>query len=138
MRRLLLLLAVTGVLLCGCGSDRIDPLPDPGATGLKIEDLHVGTGLYPVQGQTVTVSYTGTLLDGTKFDSTTDRGQDFQFRLGAGAVIRGMDQGVATMKIGGHRKLTIPPDLAYGAQGSPPAIPPNATIVFDVWLIAAS
>lgn len=103
--------------------------------GLKIEDEKVGTGTEAVAGKSVTVNYVGTLLDGTKFDSSYDRNQPFTFNLGAGEVIKGWDQGVAGMKIGGKRKLTIPADLGYGAAGAPPVIPPNATLVFEVELL---
>ena len=86
-------------------------------------------------GKTVTVHYTGTLEDGTKFDSSVDRGQPFNFRIGTGSVIRGWDEGIMTMKVGGKRRLIIPPQLGYGAQGSPPKIPPNATLIFEVELL---
>jgi FKBP-type peptidyl-prolyl cis-trans isomerase len=102
---------------------------------LLIEDQQVGTGAEARAGQQVSVHYTGRLTDGTKFDSSLDRGQPFAFKLGAGMVIRGWDQGVAGMKVGGKRKLTIPPHLAYGERGFPGAIPPNATLVFDVELV---
>jgi FKBP-type peptidyl-prolyl cis-trans isomerase len=95
----------------------------------------VGTGTEATAGKKVSVHYTGWLTDGKKFDSSKDRGQPFQFRLGAGEVIRGWDQGVAGMKIGGKRKLTIPPDLGYGARGAGGVIPPNATLVFEVELL---
>ena len=104
-------------------------------TGLKYEDLKVGSGASPRQGQKVSVHYTGWLTNGTKFDSSLDRGQPFSFSLGQGQVIRGWDEGVASMKVGGKRKLTIPPDLAYGPGGHPPVIPPNSTLVFDVELL---
>lgn len=103
---------------------------------LKIEDIVVGKGTSPKDGQRVVVHYTGTLTDGTKFDSSKDRGQPFEFTLGAGEVIRGWDEGVKTMKVGGKRKLTIPPSKAYGPTGAPPTIPPNATLVFEVELLA--
>jgi FKBP-type peptidyl-prolyl cis-trans isomerase FkpA len=102
---------------------------------LKIEDLTVGTGAEAVSGKTVSVHYTGTLTNGSKFDSSLDRNQPFQFRLGAGQVIQGWDKGVAGMKVGGQRRLTIPPELGYGARGFPPVIPPNATLMFDVQLL---
>ncbi len=104
-------------------------------TELKTEDLKVGTGAEAAAGKTVTVHYTGWLTNGTKFDSSLDRGQPFKFRLGAGQVIRGWDQGVAGMKVGGKRKLTIPPELGYGARGAGGVIPPNATLVFEVELL---
>ncbi len=102
---------------------------------LKIEILREGTGAVATAGQTVTVHYVGTLTDGNKFDSSRDRGQGFKFPLGAGRVIKGWDQGVAGMKVGELRKLTIPSDLAYGAGGFPPVIPPNSTLVFEVELL---
>jgi FKBP-type peptidyl-prolyl cis-trans isomerase len=103
---------------------------------LKFIDLKVGQGPQPKPGQTVQVHYTGWLTNGVKFDSSVDRGQPFEFILGAGQVIRGWEQGVATMKVGGKRKLTIPSDLGYGLKGSPPEVPGNATLVFDVELLA--
>lgn len=104
--------------------------------GLDIEDIKVGTGAEAKSGQRVSVHYVGTLQsDGSKFDSSRDRGQPFTFSLGAGQVIKGWDQGVAGMKVGGLRKLTIPPDLGYGARGYPPVIPANSTLVFEVELI---
>ena len=104
-------------------------------TDLKIEDEVVGTGPEIKAGQTAVVHYTGWLTDGTKFDSSLDRNEPFDFTLGAGQVIKGWDQGVAGMKKGGKRKLTIPSELGYGKSGSPPKIPPDATLVFDVELL---
>jgi len=103
-------------------------------TDLVIEDLTVGTGDAAQAGDTVSVNYTGWLTDGTQFDSSYDRGQPFNFQLGVGSVIPGWDQGVVGMKVGGKRRLTIPPDLAYGASGRG-SIPPNATLIFEVELV---
>jgi len=103
---------------------------------LDIQDLKVGTGAEAVAGKTVTVHYVGTLTNGNKFDSSRDRGEGFSFSLGAGQVIKGWDTGVAGMKVGGLRKLTIPPELGYGARGFPPVIPPNSTLVFEVELLS--
>jgi FKBP-type peptidyl-prolyl cis-trans isomerase len=102
---------------------------------LKSEDLQVGSGDEAKTGKTVSVHYTGTLTDGSKFDSSLDRGKPFEFELGAGRVIKGWDQGVVGMKVGGKRKLTIPSDLAYGARGFPPVIPPDSTLVFEIELL---
>ena len=100
-------------------------------TGLKIEELVEGDGAMAEAGHKVSVHYTGWLTDGSKFDSSLDRKQPFEFSLGRGMVIRGWDEGVAGMKVGGKRKLTIPPQLGYGAQGAGGVIPPNATLVFE-------
>lgn len=105
------------------------------ASGLKYTDVVVGTGAVPQRGQTVTVHYTGMLESGKKFDSSLDRGVPSDFRIGVGAVIKGWDEALMTMKVGGKRKLIIPSNLGYGAQGRPPDIPPNATLLFDVELV---
>ena len=106
-------------------------------TSLKKEDLTVGTGDEAKPGAKVKVHYTGWLTNGTKFDSSVDRHEPFEFKLGAGMVIKGWDEGVKGMKVGGKRKLTIPSDMAYGAQGAGP-IPPNSTLVFEVELLGVS
>jgi len=106
------------------------------AAGVKKEDLKVGTGPEAKKGDQVSVHYTGTLTDGTKFDSSLDRNQPFDFTLGAGMVIKGWDEGVAGMRKGGKRRLTIPSALGYGKTGAPPNIPPDATLKFDVELLA--
>lgn len=103
---------------------------------LQIEDIKPGAGDEAASGQRVTVHYVGTLTNGIKFDSSRDRGKGFSFELGAGQVIKGWDRGVAGMKVGGMRKLTIPPDLAYGERGFPPVIPPGSTLVFEVELLS--
>jgi FKBP-type peptidyl-prolyl cis-trans isomerase len=106
------------------------------AKELEITDEVVGTGTEAVAGKTVGVHYTGWLVDGTKFDSSKDRGRPFSFTLGRGQVIAGWDQGVAGMKVGGKRKLVIPPHLGYGASGAGGVIPPDATLTFDVELLS--
>ena len=127
------------LLLLGNASKQI---PTPSATitetvmdELKIEDIVVGTGLEATNGKKVTVNYSGTLVNGTKFDSSYDRGVPFSFNLGAGEVIKGWDRGVAGMKVGGKRKLTIPSSLGYGEAGAGGLIPPNATLIFEVELL---
>jgi peptidylprolyl isomerase len=104
-------------------------------SGLKYVDIVIGSGPPPQPGQMVTVHYTGTLEDGTKFDSSKDRGQPFVFQIGVGRVIKGWDEGVMTMRVGGTRKLIIPAQLGYGARGAGGVIPPNATLLFDVELL---
>jgi peptidylprolyl isomerase len=104
-------------------------------SGLQLRDDVEGTGARAGAGQHVSVHYTGTLTDGRKFDSSRDRGKPFQFELGAGQVIRGWDEGVEGMKVGGRRTLVIPPDLGYGSRGAGNVIPPNATLVFEVELL---
>jgi FKBP-type peptidyl-prolyl cis-trans isomerase FkpA len=104
-------------------------------SGLKYEDLTEGTGAEAVAGKTVSVHYTGWLTDGQKFDSSKDRNDPFAFVLGGGMVIKGWDEGVLGMKVGGVRKLTIPPQLGYGVRGAGGVIPPNATLVFEVELL---
>jgi len=104
-------------------------------TSLQVQDTKVGAGPEAQAGQRVSVHYTGTLMDGTKFDSSRDRNEPFEFRLGAGEVIPGWDQGVRGMRVGGTRKLTIPANLAYGARGVGGVIPPNAALKFDIELL---
>ena len=109
----------------------------PAPTQLVVKDLKAGTGAEAKSGDQVSVQYVGVLYDdGTKFDSSYDHGQPFSFKLGGGNVIPGWDQGVAGMKVGGRRELVIPPNLAYGAQGQPPTIPANATLVFVIDLVS--
>jgi FKBP-type peptidyl-prolyl cis-trans isomerase FkpA len=105
------------------------------ASGLKYSDNVVGTGATPQRGQTVTVHYTGTLENGKKFDSSLDRGTPSNFRIGVGEVIKGWDEGLMSMKVGGKRRLVIPSALGYGPQGRPPDIPGNSTLIFDVELL---
>lgn len=107
-------------------------------SGLKYIEIKEGDGATPQRGQTVVVHYTGTLEDGTKFDSSRDRNSPFSFKLGVGQVIKGWDEGLSTMKVGGRRELIIPSELGYGARGAGGVIPPNATLIFDVELLRIS
>ena len=114
---------------------KVSGQPTTTASGLQYWDIVVGTGATAAPGNTVKVHYTGFLTTGEKFDSSRDRGEPFSFPLGAGQVIKGWDEGVAGMKVGGQRQLRIPPQLGYGAVGAGGAIPPNATLIFDVELL---
>ena len=120
------------VTLSACGHKTGVEVTTP--TGLKYVDEVIGTGEKPRLGKTVVVHYTGTLTDGTKFDSSVDRGQPYEFRIGTGSVIRGWDEGILSMQVGGKRKLIVPPDLGYGAQVKS-KIPPNSTLIFEVELL---
>jgi FKBP-type peptidyl-prolyl cis-trans isomerase FkpA len=131
----LVLLVVLACLLFGCGSAGGGGKEVTLADGLKYTDDQVGTGAEATTGKTAVVHYTGWLSDGTKFDSSKDRGQPFSFPLGGGRVIKGWDEGVVGMKVGGKRTLIIPPELGYGARGAAGAIPPNATLKFEVELL---
>lgn len=114
----------------------VSVLPDASSSAqLKIEDLKIGTGSAVKSGDTIKINYSGTLQDGTKFDSSYDRSDPFQTQIGVGRVIKGWDEGLIGMKVGGKRRLTIPPDLGYGAQGAGGVIPPNATLIFDLELL---
>jgi peptidylprolyl isomerase len=132
------LAATTGVLALSESADAQNAVTTP--SGLKYIDVKVGAGASPRTGQTCVMHYTGWLYEngkkGAKFDSSVDRGEPFEFKIGMGQVIRGWDEGVATMKVGGKRTLIIPPDLGYGARGAGGVIPPNATLLFDVELLA--
>ncbi len=109
--------------------------PTPPMSQLKIEDLKIGTGPAVKSGDTVIINYVGTLENGTKFDSSYDRHQPFETQIGVGQVIEGWDKGVIGMQVGGKRRLTIPPEMGYGAQGAGNLIPPNATLIFEVELV---
>jgi peptidylprolyl isomerase len=144
MRLTVGLALVAALILGGCGPTATGSSSAPAAkgggmqttsSGLQYEDLTVGNGPSPQSGQTAVVHYTGWLDNGTKFDSSVDRGQPFEFPVGQGRVIKGWDEGVATMKVGGKRKLVIPPDLGYGARGAGGVIPPNARLTFEVELL---
>ncbi len=127
MRKIVLMLGLLGLLMPFAVRAADDQL--------VIVDTQVGTGAEAVAGSTLKVHYRGTLANGKEFDSSYSRNQPFEFKLGAGQVIKGWDQGFAGMKVGGKRKLTIPPSLGYGEAGAPPVIPPNATLIFDVELL---
>ena len=128
---------ITGVLALSESAAAQQPVTTP--SGLKYIDVKVGSGASPKTGQTCVMHYTGWLYEGgkkgAKFDSSLDRGEPFEFKIGMGQVIRGWDEGVATMKVGGKRTLIIPPSLGYGARGAGGVIPPNATLMFDVELL---
>ncbi len=114
---------------------KVTGAPIKTASGLEYWDIKVGTGAVAQSGQHVKVDYTGWLTNGKKFDSSVGTGKPFEFQLGAGQVIKGWDEGVAGMKVGGKRQLRVPPDLAYGAAGYPGVIPANSTLIFDVQLL---
>jgi len=146
MRRYISFVVTALLLLFGCshkvpepGESDFKPAapvpPDPGPPALQIVDDVVGAGKQARTGDTVRVHYTGTLMNGSKFDSSRDHGAPFDFKLGAGAVIKGWDEGVAGMKVGGKRRLVIPQALGYGEAGSPPNIPPKAGLKFEVELL---
>jgi FKBP-type peptidyl-prolyl cis-trans isomerase len=119
----------------GSGPTKVTGEPTKTASGLEYWDIKVGTGAVAQTGQHVKVDYTGWLTNGKQFDSSVGTGKPFEFMLGASQVIKGWDEGVAGMKVGGKRQLRIPPDLAYRAAGHPPQIPPNSTLIFDVQLV---
>ncbi len=130
--------ALTMVALIGLGACKggQSDVPASGPTTLQIEDLVVGTGATAAAGDTITVNYVGTFLDGRKFDASADHGGPISFQVGVGKLIKGWDQGIPGMKVGGKRRLTVPSDLAYGAAGSPPTIPPNTPLRFEVDLVS--
>lgn len=133
---LVTLLAVMTLAQSKEGPPKIDGEPTKTSSGLKYWDIKQGTGAAAVQGMRAKVHYTGWLAsNGKKFDSSVDRNEPFVFPLGGGQVIKGWDEGVKGMKVGGKRRLEVPPDLGYGSRGAPGAIPPNATLIFDVELL---
>lgn len=131
-----ILIAVPEYAQTNTSPTKVTGKPTSTPSGLQYWDIVVGTGATAVAGKPVKVHYTGWLTDGKKFDSSLDRGQPFEFPLGAGRVIKGWDEGVAGMKVGGKRKLTIPPELGYGSRGAGKVIPPNSTLLFEVELLA--
>ena len=155
IKKMFLLLLTASLILAACGggdepeetdtggsseevaSEEGDCPTEPTTTdsGLQIKEIECGDGEEAQKGDTLEVHYEGRLEDGTKFDASRDHGSTFEFQVGAGQVIQGWDEGLIGMKIGGIRELTIPPELGYGPQGAPPAIPPNATLVFEVELV---
>ena len=140
MRTILTLAAILLLAACSGSTGSSGAAGKGGAmqttpSGLQYQDLTVGNGASPQPGQTVSVHYTGWLDDGKKFDSSLDCGRPFEFPIGQGRVIKGWDEGVATMKVGGKRRLVIPPELGYGAQGAGGVIPPNARLTFEVELL---
>lgn len=148
---IVLLLLVVAISIPACSQKEAEMVPEKDAasqavaagavttpSGLSYTDLVTGTGPAPTSGKNVTVHYTGWLENGTKFDSSVDRGQPFAFRIGAGEVIPGWDEGVMSMKTGGKRKLVIPSLLGYGASGAGGVIPPDATLIFEVELLAVA
>jgi FKBP-type peptidyl-prolyl cis-trans isomerase len=138
MKTLALALLVAAAAMSGCdkGGAKGGAAATAPEGALKVEDTKIGDGAVATKGKILAVHYTGTLTDGKKFDSSLDRGEPIHFKLGLGRVIPGWEQGIEGMRVGGKRRLTIPPALAYGAQGSGP-VPPNATLIFDVELLSA-
>ena len=130
-------LTLSTLIIAGCTKKQAttDGAAPTSVSELKIEDTTAGTGAEAKKGMQVSVHYTGWLTDGKKFDSSLDRGVPFKFQLGVGQVIKGWDEGVVGMKVGGKRKLTIPSDMAYGERGAGNVIPPNSTLVFEVELL---
>ena len=132
-----LIISASGQAKTASGPTKVTGAPVKTPSGLEYWDIKVGTGAVAQAGHKVKVDYTGWLTNGKQFDSSVGTGKPFEFMLGAGQVIKGWDEGVAGMKVGGKRQLRIPPDLAYGAKGYPGAIPANATLIFDVQLVDA-
>ena len=137
---IILIIMIVGIYFLTIGNNKSQNLQTPASyeiQGMKVEILKQGSGAEAKTGDTVTVNYTGTLTDGTKFDSSLNPGRTpFQFTLGQNRVIQGWELGVAGMKVGEKRKLTIPPELGYGPAGRPPVIPPNATLIFEIDMVS--